>query len=215
MVFGRLWLLWLAKTRGYEFTKRALDIFVALFALILFAPVMLALAIAIKLTDGGPVFYCQHRAGKWGKPFPCPKFRSMVVNADKVLEKLRKENHHGESITFKMKKDPRVTRIGKLMRRTSIDELPQIWCVLMGHMSLVGPRPAPPYEVSGYSIRQRRRLDVQPGITCIWQVSGRGDIPFDRQVEMDIDYIERRTIVTDLKLICLTVPAVVFARGAY
>jgi lipopolysaccharide/colanic/teichoic acid biosynthesis glycosyltransferase len=183
--------------------------------LIVLSPIMLLFAIAIKLTDGGPIFYLQQRVGRWGKTFLCPKFRSMIVNADHVLAELREQNHHGPSVTFKMKADPRVTRIGALLRRTSCDELPQLWCVLMGHMSLVGPRPAPPYEVASYSLYHRRRLEVRPGITCIWQVSGRGDIPFERQVEMDIRYIENQSLRSDLDLLIRTIPAVVYGRGAY
>ena len=130
------------------------------------------------------------RVGKWGAEFPCPKFRSMKVNANELKAALVDQNDHKEGITFKMKKDPRVTWIGRIIRKLSIDELPQLWCVLIGEMSLVGPRPPVPDEVSNYTLEDRRRLDVVPGLTCIWQVNGRGDIPFPEQVELDIEYIK-------------------------
>lgn len=215
MAFWRHWIPWFANSRSYEWLKRTLDFGAALVSLVVLLPIMLLIAIAIKLTDRGPAIYNQWRVGKNGRLFPCPKFRSMVVDADQKLDELRACNHHGESTTFKMKRDPRVTRVGRLLRRTSLDELPQLWCVLLGYMSLVGPRPAPPYEVSRYSMRARKRLAVRPGITCIWQVSGRGDIPFERQVEMDIEYIEQQTLRTDLALLIRTIPAVVAGKGAY
>jgi lipopolysaccharide/colanic/teichoic acid biosynthesis glycosyltransferase len=209
------WLLWFVNVRSYEWSKRGCDTVLATLALVAVSPLMLLIAAAIKLTDRGPVFYHQWRVGKDGRLFPCPKFRSMRVDADKALAQLRVRNDHRESVTFKMKKDPRVTPIGRLLRRSSLDELPQFWCVVRGHMSLVGPRPAPPYEVAQYSGRARRRLSVRPGITCTWQVSGRGDIPFDRQVEMDLEYIEQRAFRHDLSLLVRTIPAVVGGKGAY
>ena len=125
------------------------------------------------------------------------------------------QNEHGQSVTFKMKKDPRITWIGRIIRRTSIDELPQLWCVLKGDMSLVGPRPPVPREVALYTLQDRRRLDVIPGLTCIWQVEGRGDIPFDEQVQMDMAYIESQSFWFDIKLLLKTVPAVLTGKGAY
>jgi lipopolysaccharide/colanic/teichoic acid biosynthesis glycosyltransferase len=215
VTFWRYWVFWFAKARTYELMKRVIDVCVAMLALTVLSPLLALIAIAIKITDRGPVFYRQRRAGKDGELFVCHKFRSMHVDADKNLEHLREQNHHGESVTFKMKQDPRVTRVGRILRRTSLDELPQLWCVVTGHMSLVGPRPAPPYEVSSYSLRERKRLTVRPGITCIWQVSGRGDVPFNQQVEMDIRYIEQRTLLTDVTLLLRTIPAVVTGKGAY
>lgn len=195
--------------------KRLLDILVAGLALIALLPVLLSVALMIKLTDHGPILFWQTRIGKWGKPFRFPKFRSMVVNAEVLQKQLLIDNHHGECVTFKMRKDPRITWIGRIIRKTSIDELPQLWCVLKGDMSLVGPRPALVREVEQYSLDDRRRLDVTPGITCIWQVNGRADIPFDQQVELDVQYIKEQSLWTDIKLLLKTIPAVITGRGAY
>src|SRR5262249_49914706 len=142
------------------------------------------------------------------REFTFPKFRSMVINAEQLKAGLLARNDHGDSITFKMKRDPRITWIGRIMRKFSIDELPQLWCVVRGTMSLVGPRPPLPSEVARYSLADRRRLDVTPGLTCIWQVNGRGDIPFDRQVELDIQYIESRSFWLDVCLLLRTIPVV-------
>ncbi len=196
--------------------KRLIDITSSLLALIALSPLFLVVGVIIKLTDpSGSVFYLQKRVGKWGREFDFPKFRSMVANADKIKDQLLKDNQHGDSLTFKMKNDPRVTAIGRFIRRFSIDELPQLWCVLKGDMSLVGPRPALPREVINYNFAQRRRLDCAPGLTCIWQVSGRGDIPFEEQAKLDKRYIESRSLLLDIKLILQTIPAVITGRGAY
>ena len=182
----------------------------------LLSPLFLIVAVCIKATDGGPVLFWQQRVGKWGREFPFPKFRSMVMNAEALKATLLAGNDHGSAgVTFKMKQDPRVTWIGRLIRRASIDELPQLWCVLKGEMSLVGPRPPVPREVALYTLADRRRLDVMPGLTCFWQVNGRGEIPFDRQVQLDVDYIESRSLWVDLKLLAQTIPAVFFGKGAY
>ena len=207
--------LWKIVTGGASALKRLLDIVVALVMLMLLAPLFAAVAISIRLTDRGPVLFWQARVGQWGTEFPFPKFRSMVVNAEKLKDKLLAANDHKNGVTFKMKKDPRVTWIGRIIRKTSIDELPQLWCVLKGDMSLVGPRPPVPREVALYSLRDRRRLDVKPGLTCIWQVSGRGDIPFDRQVELDVRYIESQSLWLDLLLLLKTAPAILMGKGAY
>lgn len=143
------------------------------------------------------------------------KFRSMCADAERRKKELLDHNEMHGGIIFKMKSDPRVTRMGKIIRRGSLDELPQLWNVLKGDMSLVGPRPPVPPEVSRYSLGERRRLDVKPGITCIWQVSGRSQLPFQRQVELDVVYIESQTIWGDIKLLLKTVPAVLLGRGAY
>jgi lipopolysaccharide/colanic/teichoic acid biosynthesis glycosyltransferase len=139
----------------------------------------------------------------------------MVVNAEALKDTLLSQNVHKEGVTFKMKKDPRVTWIGGIIRKLSIDELPQLWCVLKGDMSLVGPRPPVPREVAQYSLADRRRLDVTPGLTCIWQVSGRGDIPFPQQVELDVQYIQSQSFWLDIKLLLKTIPAVLLGKGAY
>lgn len=196
--------------------KRTLDFSVAAAALIALSPLFILVAFLIKVTDGGPVLFWQTRVGNQGRHFPFPKFRSMCTNAERIKDELLAENDHGdECVTFKMKEDPRVTWIGRLIRRYSIDELPQLWCVLRGDMSLVGPRPPVPREVAMYSLRERQRLECTPGLTCIWQVSGRGDVPFPEQVEMDLEYIRNRSFRFDLKLLALTVPAVISGKGAY
>lgn len=208
--------LWAATIWFSRVLKRTLDIVGSLAGLILLSPVFLFVATCIKLTDRGPVLFWQQRVGRWGREFSFPKFRSMVINAEDLKDQLLKENDHGSSVvTFKMKRDPRVTLIGRLIRRTSIDELPQMWCVLRGDMSLVGPRPPVPREVALYTLTDRRRLDVIPGLTCIWQVSGRGEIPFEQQVQLDVEYIESQSIWTDLTLVAKTIPAVLLGKGAY
>lgn len=207
--------LWKFVIGGANAVKRLLDILVSLTMLLCLGPFLLAVAAAIKLTDRGPVFFWQSRVGQWGTEFPFPKFRSMVTNAEALKDKLLASNDHKNGVTFKMKSDPRVTWIGRIIRKTSIDELPQLWCVLKGDMSLVGPRPPVPREVALYSLRDRRRLDVKPGLTCIWQVSGRGDIPFDQQVELDVRYIESQSLWLDLVLLLKTAPAILIGKGAY
>jgi len=198
-----------------KFIGRALDILISLVVLISAVPLLVLVAAAIKLTDGGPVLFSQTRVGKWGKEFQFIKFRSMVVNAEALKDKMLDQSHHQNSITFKMKKDPRVTWIGRIIRKSSVDELPQIWNVIRGEMSIVGPRPPLPKEVARYTLSDRRRLDVKPGLTCIWQVSGRGDIPFSQQVKLDSEYVESQSLWVDLKILLKTVPAVLFGRGAY
>lgn len=208
--------VWWWKTRQFSLIKRSIDVVSASIALILLSPLFALVALAIKLYDRGPVFFWQDRVGRNGVVFRFPKFRSMCVNAEEVRRALEAQNQHGsEGVTFKMKRDPRITPIGRLIRRTSIDELPQLWCVLRGHMALVGPRPPLPSEVTRYSMLERQRLCVTPGLTCIWQVNGRSEVPFPEQVRMDIDYIQNPSVVEDVKLIAKTVPAVVLGRGAY
>jgi lipopolysaccharide/colanic/teichoic acid biosynthesis glycosyltransferase len=209
-------LIWWWSTRKLPLIKRSLDIVLVLSALVMLAPLFLLVALAIKLYDRGPVLFWQKRVGLHGEIFEFPKFRSMCVNAEAVRAALMANNQHGsEGVTFKMKRDPRITPIGRLIRRTSIDELPQLWCVLSGHMSLVGPRPPLVNEVARYTMQERQRLSVTPGLTCIWQVNGRSEIPFPQQVLMDIDYIQQRSIGTDVKLLAKTLPAVIRGRGAY
>jgi lipopolysaccharide/colanic/teichoic acid biosynthesis glycosyltransferase len=210
------YLRWWSKTQSLHPLKRLIDILVSGCALIVMAPIFLFIALCIKLHDRGPVLFWQKRVGINGREFGFPKFRSMCVNAEEVRKKLEAQNQHGSAgVTFKMKRDPRITPIGRLIRRTSMDEMPQLWCVLKGDMTLVGPRPPLPAEVARYSLRDRARLAVTPGLTCIWQVSGRSNIPFPQQVNMDIDYIHQRSIKTDIKLLLKTIPAVVLGRGAY
>lgn len=189
----------------YLFLKRSLDILASLAGLIVLSPLFLIVALAIKIEDPkGSVFFSQQRCGKDNKLFPMYKFRSMVSNAEELLEEL-KEMNEMDGPVFKIKEDPRITKVGKFIRKTSIDELPQLLNVLKGDMSLVGPRPAIPHEVAEYNEYQIQRLLVKPGITCIWQVSGRNTIGFDEWIEMDLEYIKTRSFLLDLKLIFKTV----------
>ena len=208
-------LAWRLSCNAGVFTKRLLDILMACGVLIPALPVMILAAILIKATDRGPVLFWQTRVGKWGRVFSFPKFRSMVVNAEALQQQIMSANQHGDGITFKIRRDPRITWIGRILRKTSIDELPQLWCVLRGDMSLVGPRPALEKEVARYTLDDRRRLDAIPGLTCIWQVSGRSEIPFPQQVELDAEYIGKQSLREDFKLLLLTIPAVITGRGAY
>ena len=169
----------------------------------------------IKLEDGGPILFRQVRVGRDGREFMMNKFRSMRVGADSRLPDLLAQNKHPVGVTFKIKHDPRITVMGKWMRRCSCDELPQFWNVFRGEMSLVGPRPPVPREVEHYSLADRRRLAVKPGITCIWQVSGRAEIDFPGQVQLDVRYIESRSFWQDIKILCKTIPAVLSGTGAY
>lgn len=208
----QLWLLVVNATLAF---KRLLDILFSFTALLLLSPLFLIVAILIKAYDHGPVFYVQKRVGLHGKEFPFPKFRSMVMNADALKDTLLNQADRAGDITFKMKRDPRITPIGRFIRRFSIDELPQFWCVLNGDMSIVGPRPPVPREVALYTQEDRRRLEVKPGLTGIWQVSGRADIGFKQQVELDVLYIESHGFWLDVKLILKTIPAVLTGKGAY
>lgn len=209
--------VWIPRTvRTFSvIAKRSLDVAVSTLALILLSPLFLMVALAIKLTDYGPVLFWQERVGMGGKTFAFPKFRSMVTNAEALKNQLLEQNQHGDGITFKMKRDPRITAIGGIIRRFSIDELPQLWCVLRGDMSLVGPRPAVTREVALYNLRDRVRLNSLPGLTCIWQVSGRSDIPFEQQVKMDERYVLQQSFWFDIRLLLQTVPAVLTGKGAY
>ncbi len=208
--------LWRAIVGEVHPVKRTIDLLGAMTLCVLLAPVFLVIAVAIKLQDGGPVLYWQTRVGRRGRCFAFPKFRSMVVNADARQDHLMHRNHHkNDSITFKDRCDPRITPLGRLLRRYSLDELPQFWSIIKGDMSLVGPRPPLPREVDQYTPRHLRRLEVAPGLTCLWQVQGRGDLPFAKQVELDIRYIDSQSPWLDLKLLFQTVPAVLQGKGAY
>ena len=189
----------------YLFFKRAMDIIGSLCGIILLSPLLIIVALAIKIEDPkGSIFFSQQRCGKDNKLFPMYKFRSMVSNAEELLEELMEHNEMDGPV-FKIKDDPRITRVGKFIRKTSIDELPQLFNIFMGHMSIVGPRPAIPHEVAEYSDYHKQRLLVKPGLTCIWQVSGRNSIGFDEWMEMDLEYIEKRNLWMDIKLIFKTV----------
>ncbi len=196
--------------------KRALDVGGAAAAVTVFGPVFVATAAAIKLEDGGPILFKQKRVGRGGQLFDMYKFRSMVPNAEALKAKLEEKNQHGsDGVTFKIKNDPRITKIGAFIRRYSVDELPQFFNVLQGDMSLVGPRPALPKEVAQYKASHLRRLRVRPGITCLWQVGGRSQIDFEGQVRLDLEYIASESMKTDLILLLKTIPAVLRGDGAY
>jgi len=193
--------------------KRLIDILVSGFMLIALSPIFLVVAIAIKLTSRGPIFFRQKRAGLGGRPFIICKFRTMIPDAERLKADLRACNEQ-DGPAFKMERDPRVTRIGNFLRRTSLDELPQLWNVLKGDMSLVGPRPLPIDESEACEVWHRRRLDVTPGLTCIWQVKGRSRVSFADWVRMDRSYIRCRSLWCDLRLMLQTVPAVLLRKGA-
>ena len=189
----------------YIVSKRIIDIIGSLAGLIFLSPLFLIVAILIKLEDPkGKVFFSQERNGKYPATFKMYKFRSMVHNAEELLEKLKDQNEQTGPV-FKMQEDPRITRVGKFIRKTSIDELPQLFNVLRGDMSLVGPRPPIPREVEQYKTYQMQRLGVKPGLTCLWQVGGRNSVDFDGWVELDIEYIQKRSLWLDIKLIIKTV----------
>ena len=195
--------------------KRSIDVMASSLALVLLSPLLLLTMLLIFIESPGNVFFSQSRVGKNGQLFKLWKFRSMRIDAEAALKEIVANNEMSGRVLFKIKQDPRVTRVGTFIRKFSIDELPQLWNVLNGSMSLVGPRPALPSEVAQYQTKDRQRLLVKPGITCIWQVSGRSDIPFEQQVELDQLYISKRSLLTDIKLFLATIPAVLTARGAY
>jgi lipopolysaccharide/colanic/teichoic acid biosynthesis glycosyltransferase len=196
-------------------TKRLIDIVGSMALLVLLAPVMLVIAISIPLTSPGPVIYAQRRIGRGGHPFTMFKFRSMDRDAHDSRHLHAHRNHHTIGPVFKVPDDPRITRVGRVIRRLSLDELPQLLNVLRGDMSLVGPRPALPEEFAQCGEDVRQRALVAPGLTCIWQVSGRSDVDFLRWVDMDLQYIRTWTLRLDLRLLLRTIPAVFRGRGAY
>lgn len=198
----------------YRFFKRMLDIVASVIGLIVLSPVFLIVSLAIKAEDRGPIFYSQVRLGKGQRPFKMYKFRSMIVDADKKLEKLLEQNEV-EGAMFKMKEDPRITKVGRFTRKHSLDELPQLWNVLIGEMSLVGPRPPLEREVADYSEYDKQRLIVKPGCTGFWQVTARNDVDFEGMVRLDLEYIERSGILFDIGILFRTVAIVFKPNGAY
>lgn len=192
------------KLRMFLFLKRAFDLFCATIAFIILLPIFLIVIITIKLDSKGPAIYHQERVGKNGKLFKIYKFRSMCQNADELKEQLLKLNERDGPV-FKITNDPRVTRVGKFLRRSSMDELPQLINIIRGDMSIVGPRPALPNEVNTYTEEQKQRLSVTPGLTCYWQIFHNANTTFDEWVEMDVKYIKNRSVSTDLKLIFKTI----------
>ena len=195
--------------------KRVFDIVAGTILLIMLSPIFMVIIPLIRMESPGPAFYSQMRVGLRGEMFKLWKFRSMYKDADQRRAALEKENEMTGGVIFKMKKDPRITRLGGFIRKMSIDELPQLWNVIKGDMSLVGPRPALASEVELYSIEERVRLMAKPGLTCIWQVEGRSEIPFPQQVLLDEDYLYRQSLFTDIKLLFQTIPAVIRGKGAY
>lgn len=198
---------------SYDTFKRFLDIVLCTFALFVLAPFMLLCMAIIYFEDGGYPIFAQERVGKNGKLFSCYKFRTMKVNAEDELESLQRLNE-ADGPVFKIKDDPRITKVGKILRRTSLDELPQIINIIKGDMSIVGPRPALPSEVAQYTDYQKQRLNCAQGLTCIWQIQPhRNDISFDDWVEMDLQYIKEKSLKTDIKLIFKTFGAVIHKQG--
>jgi len=195
--------------------KRAIDILASGIGMILLSPVYLAIAAAVKFTSPGPVIFSQIRVGRYGRHFKFYKFRSMRTDAEAMKDSLMAQNESKDGVIFKMKDDPRITKVGKFLRRTSLDELPQLWNVFIGDMSLVGPRPPVPREVEQYTLEDRKRLDVIPGITCLWQIKGRSTIPFNEQVRLDKEYILAPSVWKDIVILLKTIPAILGGKGAY
>ena len=202
------------RSRTTQAAQRALDVFFSILMLLIFLPVFAAIAVLIKLDSPGPVLFTQARVGKDGVEFPFYKFRSMVPNAEALRNELEKQNERNGPV-FKMRNDPRVTRVGRVLRRFSLDELPQMFNVLKGDMSLIGPRPALPREVALYTPRQAQRLAVIPGVTGLWQVSGRANISFEHSIELDLHYIQHQSMALNLRILLMTIPAVLTGDGAH
>ena len=198
----------------YIFCKRLWDVVVSIVLIVFFSPLMLVIALAVKLGSAGPVFFSQWRLGMHARPFRMLKFRSMHAYAQDERGLVEQLNET-EGPVFKIADDPRVTRLGRLLRRSSIDELPQLFNVLLGQMSLVGPRPPIPSEAVHYSPTERCRLLVKPGMTCLWQICGRSSVPYPEWILLDLYYIEHRGFLLDLAILLQTVPAVISAKGAY
>jgi len=206
-------LLWSWLISGSLLIKRFLDIVGSAVAILVLSPVLLLIALLVRM-DGGPAVFTQIRVGKFGRQFKMFKFRSMCMDAEARLKELLAANSHAEGVTFKIENDPRITKVGKWLRKLSLDEAPQFFNVLIGDMSLVGPRPPLPAEVARYTAVDRRRLAINPGITCVWQISGRSQIDFSGQVRLDVSYIESQSFWQDIKILAKTVPAVISGRGA-
>lgn len=207
--------LWRITVRMSYFLKRFIDIAVSFCALVCLAPFFLILGLLIKATSSGPIIFTQTRVGRFGRHFKFYKFRTMYTGAERAKQELLSQNQSADGVIFKMKNDPRITRLGRILRKTSIDELPQLFNVLLGDMSLVGARPPLPSEVREYSLEDRKRLNVKPGLTCIWQISGRSNLPFSKQVQLDKEYISSRGFWTDIKILLKTIPAIIMGKGAY
>ena len=195
--------------------KRMMDLILSILALLIGSPVFLVTALLIKITSPGPIIFSQVRVGKFGRHFKFYKFRSMYIDAEARKAELLKLNESGDGVIFKMKHDPRITPIGRFIRKFSIDELPQLFNVILGDMSLVGPRPPLPQEVRTYTLEERKRLNITPGITCLWQVSGRSELPFSRQIALDKEYIASKSVWKDFLILLKTIPAILTGKGAW
>ena len=206
---------WRMTVRCSYAVKRAIDIVASGLGMLVLSPVFIAIALAVKLTSKGPVFFSQTRVGRYGRHFRFWKFRSMRTDAEALKAQLEERNESADGVIFKMRDDPRITKVGKFLRRTSLDELPQLWNVFIGDMSLVGPRPPVPSEVAQYTLEDRKRLDVIPGITCLWQIKGRSEIPFHEQVRLDKEYILAPSVWKDIAILLKTIPAIIGGKGAY
>jgi exopolysaccharide biosynthesis polyprenyl glycosylphosphotransferase len=207
-------LTWVIRTKIVRSLKRALDVTVASAAIAATSPIMAGTALAIRIDSPGPILFKQVRVGKDGEHFYCYKFRSMYIDAERRKAELMAKNE-ADGPVFKMKNDPRITRVGRIIRKLSIDELPQLFNVIKGEMSLVGPRPAIPSEVARYTYEQLGRLHAIPGITGLQQVSGRSNLDFKRWVELDLQYISEQSVWKDIEILAKTIPAVLFSKGAY
>jgi lipopolysaccharide/colanic/teichoic acid biosynthesis glycosyltransferase len=199
---------------GLELVKRVVDVIAATAGLMLFLPLLPFIAALVKLESRGPLLFAQERVGRFGRQFTCYKIRSMVPDAELLKEDLSHLNE-ADGAAFKIREDPRITRVGKFVRRSSLDEFPQLWNVFKGDMSIVGPRPQIPAEVGEYERPQLARLLVKPGLTCLWQISGRNDVDFAEWMRLDREYVETRTLGLDISILLRTLPAVVRRTGAY
>ena len=208
-------LAWQTTVKASYAMKRLMDIVFSALGMMLLSPVFLAIAVAVKASSPGPVFFSQTRVGRYGRNFKFYKFRSMRQDAEAQKVALLAQNESADGVIFKMKNDPRITEVGRFLRRTSLDELPQLWNVFIGDMSLVGPRPPVPSEVQEYTLEDRKRLDVIPGITCLWQIQGRSEIPFNEQVRLDKEYILAPSVWKDIVILLKTIPAIIGGKGAY
>ena len=208
-------LLWHLTIRSSLFFKRTMDILLSCICILAAMPIFLLTALLVKLTSPGPIIFSQVRVGKYGRHFKFYKFRSMYLDAEARKAELLKHNESADGVIFKMKHDPRITPVGRFIRKFSIDELPQLFNVLLGDMSLVGPRPPVPQEVAHYTLDERKRLNITPGITCLWQVSGRSELPFRQQMALDKEYIASRSAWKDFLILLKTIPAILTGRGAY
>lgn len=208
-------LIWHITIRTSKAFKRTMDILLSLLAITLGSPVFILTALIVKITSPGPIIFSQVRVGMYGRHFKFYKFRSMYIDAEARKAELLKHNESSDGVIFKMKHDPRITPFGRFIRKFSLDELPQLFNVLLGDMSLVGPRPPLPSEVKTYTLEERKRLNITPGITCIWQVSGRSELPFSKQIALDKEYIASQSAWKDFLILLKTIPAILTGKGAW